>query len=57
MIAYSSREKICRKNRKAFRMSRKIDAACKGLLPRECLPPERLSRAAQLPGVLLAGPS
>jgi hypothetical protein len=34
---YSSREKICRKNRKTFRMSRKIDAASKGaeLMSRE----------------------
>ena len=30
LIAYSWREKICRKNRKTFRMSRKIDAASRG---------------------------
>jgi hypothetical protein len=37
VIGYSSREKICRKNRKTFRMSRKIDAASKGaeLMSRE----------------------
>ena len=30
VTAYSWREKICRKNRKTFRMSRKIDAASNG---------------------------
>jgi hypothetical protein len=30
VIGYAWREKICRKNRKTFRMSRKIDAASRG---------------------------